>query len=160
VAALPVTLYDDRPTRITRRRHDNLPSHVLHSAFFTVLVPTERGYVVELVDNDTKETNRYAVEFLKVNGNDNWYLLEHQNGYWYTGKQNCVDINNTYGLGWWHITDPEHPSWKPPATTSTEEEILSGGLHHIVTTQGTQPLTQEQPPVVLQEIIRTASQGQ
>jgi Retrotransposon gag protein len=43
---------------------------------------------------------------------------------------------------------------------STEEEILSGGLHHIVTTQGTQPLTQEQPPVVLQEIVRTASQGQ
>jgi hypothetical protein len=43
---------------------------------------------------------------------------------------------------------------------STEEEILSGGLHHIVTTQGTQPLTQEQPPVVLQEIIRTTSQGQ
>jgi hypothetical protein len=47
-----------------------------------------------------------------------------------------------------------------PTTTLTKEEILSGGLHHIITTQGTQPLTQEQPLIVLQEIIRTASQGQ
>jgi hypothetical protein len=133
VAALPVTLHDNRPTRIIRRRQDNLPSHVLQNAFFTVLVPTERGYVVDLIDTDTKETRRYAVEFLKVNGSDNWYL-EHQNGNWYTRKQNCVDVHNTYGLGWWHITDPEHLSWKAPATTSTEEEILSGGLHHIVTT--------------------------
>jgi hypothetical protein len=56
--------------------------------------------------------------------------------------------------------DSEHPSWKAPATTSIKEEILSEGLHHIVTTQGTQPLTKEQPLIVLQEIIRTASQGQ
>jgi hypothetical protein len=107
-----------------------------------------------------KETHRYAVEFLKVNGSDNWYLLKQQNGHWCTRKQNCVDIQNDYGLGWWHITDPEHPSWKAPAITSVEEEILSGGLHHIVTTQGTQLLTQEQPPTILQEIVRTASQGQ
>jgi hypothetical protein len=160
VAALPVTLLNNRPTRINWRRHDNLPSHVLRNAFFTVLVPTERGYVVDLIDDETKETRRYAVEFLKVDGDDNWYLLEQQNGHWYTGPQNCVDILNNYGLGWWRITDPEHPDWKAPATTSTEEEILSGGLHHIVTTQGTQPLTQEQPPTVLQEIVRTASQGQ
>jgi hypothetical protein len=160
VAALPVTLYNDRPTRINHRRQDNLPSHVLHSTFFTILLPSEQGYVVDLVDNDTKETCRYAVEFLKVNRSDNWYLLKQQGGHWYTGKQNCIDIQNDYGLGWWHITDPEHPSWKPPAATSAEEEIISGGLHHIVTTQGTQLLTREQPPIVLQEIIRTASQGQ
>jgi hypothetical protein len=149
MAALPVTLHSNRPTRIIRRRQDNLPSHVLQNAFFTVLVPTKQGYVVDLVDTNTKETRRYAVEFLKVNGDDNWYLLEHQNGNWYTGAQNCVDILNNYGLGWWRITDSEHPDWKAPATTSTEEEILSGGLHHIVTTQGTQPLTQEQPPTIL-----------
>jgi hypothetical protein len=77
VAALPVTLHSDRPTRIIRRRQDNLPSHVLRNAFFTILVPTERGYVVDLIDDETKETRRYAVEFLKVNGDDNWYLLEH-----------------------------------------------------------------------------------
>jgi hypothetical protein len=71
VAALPVTLHNNRPTRINRRRQDNLPSHVLHSAFFTVLLPSERGYVVDLTDTDTKETRRYAVEFLKVNGSDN-----------------------------------------------------------------------------------------
>jgi hypothetical protein len=159
MAALPVTLQNDRPTRINRRRHNNVPSHVLRNAFFTVLVPTERGYVVDLIDDETKETCRYAVEFLKVDGDDNWYLLEYQNGHWYTGPQNCVDILNNYSLGWWRMTDPEHPDWKAPATTSTKEEILSGGLHHIVTTQGTQPLTQEQPPTILQEIIRTASQG-
>ena len=99
MAALPVTLHDDRPTCIIRRRQDNLPSHVLQNAFFTVLIPSERGYVVDLVDTDTKETHRYAVEFLKVNGNDHWYLLEAQNGNWYTGKQNRVDIRNDYGLG-------------------------------------------------------------
>jgi hypothetical protein len=86
VVALPVTLHDDRPTHINCRRQDNLPSHVLHSTFFTVLLPSERGYVVDLIDNDTKETRRYTVEFLKVNGSDNWYLLEQQHGHWYTGK--------------------------------------------------------------------------
>jgi Retrotransposon gag protein len=160
VAALPVTLHDDRPTRINYRRQDNLPSHVLNNAFFTVLLPSKRGYVVDLLNNNTKETNRYTVEFLKVNGNDHWYLLEQQHGNWYTGKQNHIDIQNSYRLGWWQITDLEHPSWRAPATTSVKEEILSGGLHHIVTTQGTQPLTQEQNLIVLQEIIRTASQGQ
>jgi len=37
---------------------------------------------------------------------------------------------------------------------------LSGGLHHIIITQGTQLLTQEQPPIILSEIIRKASLGQ
>jgi hypothetical protein len=88
-----------------------------------------------------KQVNRYAVEFLKVNGSDNWYLLEQQNGHWYTRKQSGVNISNSYGPGWWQITDTEHPHYNTPTTTSTTEEILSGGLHHIVTTQGTQPLT-------------------
>jgi hypothetical protein len=160
VAALPVTLHDDRPTRINCRRQDNLPPHVLNNAFFTILLPSERGYVVDLYNDDTKETNTYAVEFLKVNGNNHWYLLEQQNGNWYIRKQNRIDIQNSYGLGWWQITDPEHPSWRAPAVASVEEEILSGGLHHIITTQGTQLLTQEQNLTVLQEIVRTASQGQ
>jgi hypothetical protein len=79
VAALPVTLHTDRPTHITQWRHDNLPSHILQNTLFTILVPTERGYVVDLIDDETKETHRYAVEFLKVDGDDNWYLLEYQN---------------------------------------------------------------------------------
>jgi hypothetical protein len=141
VAALPVTLYDNQPTRITRRRQADLPAHVIENAQFSVLLPSKWGYVVDLTDTETKQVNRYTIKFLKVNGRDNWYLLEKQSRHWYTRKQNCVDIINNYRLGWWYITDSEHPNYMAPAATSIEEEILSGGLHHIITTQGTQPLT-------------------
>jgi Retrotransposon gag protein len=160
VVALPVTLHDDQPTHINQRRQANLPSHITENTQFTTLFLTKHGYVVDLTNTKTNEVNRYTVEFLKVNRSNNWYLLEQQNRHWFTEKQNCVQIINNYRLGWWKTRDPEHPHYTAPATTSTEEEILSGGLHHIVTTQGTQPLTQEQPPIVLQQIVRTTSSGQ
>jgi hypothetical protein len=100
MAALPVTLYNKQPTHINRRRQANLPSHVTGNAQFTTLFPTECGYIIDLTNIKIREVNRYTVEFLKVNGSDNWYLLEQQNGHWFTGKQNCVQIINNYGLGW------------------------------------------------------------
>ena len=45
----------------------------------------------------------------------------------------------------------------PPAPTE-ELEILSGGLHHIATLKGKQPL-HERPPVILQTITHHSSQG-
>ena len=57
----------------------------------------------------------------------------------------------------------EHPYYTPSAEMSVqgvEQEIISEGLHHIVTTQGTSPLTEEQPPVILPAIICSVSQGE
>ena len=72
-------------------------------------------------------------------------------------------MENIIGLGWWRCSNMKHLYYTPPAETSAqgaEEEIISGGLHHIITTQGTSPLTEEQPPVILPSIIHSASQGE
>ena len=72
-------------------------------------------------------------------------------------------MENIIGLGWWRHSDTEHPYYTPPTETSAqgaEQEIISRGLHHIITTQGTSPLTKEQPPVILPAIICSMSQGE
>jgi len=61
------------------------------------------------------------------------------------------------------MSDPQHPEYQPPSESHSrvpEEETLARGLHHIVTTAGTNPLTEEQPPVLLQAITLAAHLGQ
>jgi len=68
------------------------------------------------------------------------------------------------GLGWWDQFDPEHPEHpskgKAKAKATPDEEIIAGGTHHIVTLQGTHPLTPEQPPALLKAISHSASLGE
>jgi len=70
----------------------------------------------------------------------------------------------TGGLGWWDQFDPEHPEHpsrgKGKAKATPDEETIAGGTHHIVTLQGTHPLTLEQPPILLEAISHSASQGE
>jgi hypothetical protein len=49
----------------------------------------------------------------------------------------------------------------PVASTSKGKEvkIITGGLHHVLTTQETNPLTQEEPPHIMQDIEEHINQG-
>ena len=93
-------------------------------------------------------------------------LFRSNDGTFYTNWKAKVPIDNNF-LGWWNPNDPQHPDYigPEPQTAVTEpleyfdpqEEILAGGIHHIATLQGTQPLSPQEP--ILPLIERTVSQG-
>jgi len=83
---------------------------------------------------------------------------------YYTNEFGQIVQGGTGGLGWWDQFNPKHPKHpsrgKGKSKATPDEEIISGGTHHIVTLQGTHPLTPEQPPVLLEAISCSASLGE
>jgi hypothetical protein len=164
---------------IRTHKFDDLPDHVKRN---TELEPDnpkgaewnrkEKCYVANLYFNVEGQTPGYrptVVEFIKNTntGEDNWYLLIYKEtirdlGYYMSGEGKLV-INGPHGLGWWEKFDQHHPEYtedKGKQIVGPSEEIISGGLHHIVTTQGSHPLREETPPVILPAIEQSISQGQ
>ena len=64
-----------------------------------------------------------------------------------------------HGTGYWYITDPQHPDYVDLGADSpdTDEEVIAGGTHHVVTLQGSQPLSQTEP--ILPAIKAAAAEG-
>ena len=64
-----------------------------------------------------------------------------------------------HGTGYWYITDPQHPDYVDLEADSpdTDEEVIAGGTHHVVTLQGNQPLSQTEP--ILPAIEAAAAEG-
>ena len=140
------------PVNVPRRRTKDLPDHVAGQATWTSTPPSQRGYYALIRYSDPKKCDHYqAVEFLRINEQDNWYYLEAENDglSWNTWSSHQIPRNNNVGLGWWKITDPQHPEYRASQSTTPTEETLAGGLHHVATLQGSHPLTHEQPPHLL-----------
>ena len=170
---------DKDATKIRRCSIDNLPDHVKRNVD---LDPTDergaewstkqKGYIAKLhINNSTGDSfQEQPVKFIhnKETGVDNWYLLiswnTQQGTQYYTNEFGWIIQGGTGGLGWWDQFDPEYPKHsskgKGKFKATPDEEIISGGTHHIVTLQGTHPLTPEQPPVLLKAISRSASLGE
>jgi hypothetical protein len=176
---LPYNIQPREGCHITPRKFDNLPDHVKRN---TELDPEdlkgadwdrkERCYIAQLYYNIEGQTPGYrpqAVKFIKDTntGEDNWYFLVYKEktqdpGYYTSGEGKLV-INGPHGLGWWDKFDSHHPEYtgdKGKQIAGPSEEIISGGLHHIVTTQGSHPLREETPPVILPAIEQSVSQGE
>ena len=129
---------------VPRRKQNDLPKHVKGQAWFHTSPPGQEqaltGYYVGQTPND------YAVEFLRVRGQDRWYILTgHKTTpvYFLTSSEERLDIDNKWNLGWWNINDPAHPEYIEQSGTATSgpvEEYLVGGLHHIATLKEKQPL--------------------
>ena len=183
-AALEIqAIPEGQPTPITRRRFNDLPEHVIGKAFWQTAPAHKRGYYLR-VTKDNGEQSAEGVEFLRFKGEDNWYLLEEDftTGDWFTWPAYRIPRERSLGLGWWKKTDPQHPEHEPSSnspssgtSTATQasqerpppvanpdptEEFLAGGLHHIATLSGPNPLIAEQPPVILQAIAHATAQGQ
>ena len=63
-----------------------------------------------------------------------------------------------HSSGYWNITDPQHPDYVELfGQAEPEEEIIAGGTHHIITLQGSQPLSPVAP--ILPQIVETAEAG-
>jgi hypothetical protein len=120
-------------------------------------------------ENQTPGFRSQAVKFIKDTntGEDNWYLLIYKEtvrdpGY-YTSGEGKLLVNGPHRLGWWDKFDSQHPEYKGDKgkqRAGPSKEVISGGLHHIVTTQGSHPLKEEIPPVILPAIEQSVSQGQ
>jgi len=146
---------------IHRRQTDDLPTHIKQHTYFEEYPLIEgranpqTGYYV-----DRAKQGKLPVEFITEEDNDFWVELKQNNdGTFYTNWKAKIPCENDY-LGWWSLNDPQHPDYLGPElqTAATEqlkyfdpqEEVLTRGIHHIATLQGTQPLSPQEPilPVI------------
>ena len=105
---------------------------------------------------------KVAVEFITINGEDHWITFTTNNDAeaWYSSSNRIVPRDNP-ALGFWSTDNSQHPdffTYHPENTPSTsQEETLAGGLHHIATLQGATLFTPQEP--ILPQIEEATSQG-
>jgi hypothetical protein len=102
-------------TAVSRRTTDNLPAHVRGNAQWTT-VGTFTGYYIPA--EHTKNNKPAPTEFI----NNAWHALvyiESQNTF-FTQSTHRIARENTYGLGFWNITNPEHPDYTAPEPIATD----------------------------------------
>ena len=148
--------------RVHRRKQDDLPTHVkgegvVYREFSTSStagkVHPRTGYYIEETDE--------AVKFLKDKDKDTWFLLQQDTtGRFVTCKDNRLE-RYAKRTGYWYFGDEQHPEYHllQQAESQPHEELVAGGLHHVVTLQG--PQAQLSPThQVLPVIERAASLGE
>jgi hypothetical protein len=111
VASLQVAFApSNQATPITRQTHDDLPTHVKGTVEWN---RPNRGYYIpqHLTSNNSLE----PVEFI----NNRWYELRYDASArtFYTQENLVIPIQNVFGIGFWEITDPQHPEYQPPSRT-------------------------------------------
>ena len=144
---------------VHQRKQDDLPTHVkgegvvyreFSTSSTTGKVHPRTGYYIEETDE--------AVEFLKDEDEDTWFLLQQDTtGRFVTCKDNRLE-RYAKRTGYWYFGDEQHPEYHllQQAESQLHEELVTGGLHHVVTLQG--PQAQLSPThQVLPAIERAAS---
>jgi hypothetical protein len=111
VASLQVALApNNQATPITRRTHDDLPAHVKGTVEWN---RPNRGYYIpqHLTTNNALE----PVEFI----NNSWYELRYDASArtFYTQENLAIPVQNIFGIGYWNVTDPQHPEYQAPSRT-------------------------------------------
>jgi hypothetical protein len=109
VASLQIAFApNDQATPVTRRTHDDLPTHVKGTVKWN---RPNHGYYIpqHLTSNNALE----PVEFI----NNRWYELRYDASMrtFYTQENLAIPIQNIYGIGFWNVTDPQHPEYQPPS---------------------------------------------
>jgi hypothetical protein len=103
---------NNQATPVTRRTHDNLPTHVKGTVEWN---RPNRGYYIpqHLTSNNALE----PVEFI----NNCWYELRYDASTctFYTQENLSIPVQNIFGIGFWNVTDPQHPEYQPISRTSS-----------------------------------------
>jgi hypothetical protein len=102
-------------TAVSQRITNNLPTHVKGTAHWTTVGPYE-GYYIPAVYSKNKKP--IPVKFI----NNSWFSLiyiDSQSTFFTHGTQH-IARENTFGLGYWNITDPKHPDYTAPAPIATD----------------------------------------
>jgi hypothetical protein len=111
VASLQIAFApNNQATPVTCRTHDDLPAHVKGTVEWN---RPNRGYYIpqHLTSNNALE----PVEFI----NDRWYELRYDASArtFYTQENLVLPVQNIFGVGFWNVTDPQHPEYQPPSRT-------------------------------------------
>jgi hypothetical protein len=105
---ITVTFFSDSPRPITCRTSDNLPPHVKGVAKWNNKGIFSPGYYIP--QEFTPTNAREPVEFI----NNSWYTLIVQGNKILCKGSEAIPRENTIGLGYWKITDPQHPNYQAP----------------------------------------------
>jgi len=94
----------NKSTQIFRRQQDDLPEHVKVNVYFDDQGPghPNTGYYL-----DTPRRQHSPIEFIKANGTYYWVRLRFRQNQWETNQSG---IYNGPDVGWWIISDPQHPN--------------------------------------------------
>ena len=91
-------------TQIFRRQQDDLPEHVKVNVYFNNQGPghPDTGYYL-----DTPKKQGAPIKFIKANDTYYWVRLLWRENQWQTNQRG---IYNGPEVGWWIISDPQHPN--------------------------------------------------
>ena len=100
---ITVVFNRDLPLLITKRKRDDLPTHVKGTAEWINQGPSGPGYYIPQhhSPSNSLEPNKFI--------NNQWYGLLVQNQQHFTQANLAIDINNIFSLGYWNTSDPQHP---------------------------------------------------
>jgi len=89
--------------QILRRQQDDLPAHVKSNIYFIDQGPghPNTGYYLDTVNG------RQPLKFIKANDTYLWVWLIREQDTWETNQEG---IYNGTQVGWWIISDPQHPN--------------------------------------------------
>jgi len=104
VATTQTYTLSNKSTQIFRRQQDDLPEHVKVNVYFDDQGPghPDTGYYL-----DTQRRQHTPIKFIEANGTYYWVRLRFRNNQWET---NQAGIYNGPDIGWWIISDPQHPN--------------------------------------------------
>jgi len=145
--------------KVNRCQQDDLPEHVKGQAYFK---GTSQSINIGYYLNTTKKKH-VVVEFIGTTKGEDYWTVLHWSGasnYWYTAAEAILKRDSTL-VGWWKPEDPQHPHYVHPQEeleyTNPLEEVISGGLYHIATLQGSQLFTEQEP--ILPQIEAAVESG-
>ena len=121
-----------------RRTSDNLPQHIKGIAQWYPDAQPVTGYYIPRKYSPTKEFE--PVEFI----NNQWYrLFKHENSTTHlcTHANAAIPIVNRFGLGYWDITEPQHPNYTPETQAPIDIDLPED--HN--STRSNSPATQAAP---------------
>ena len=107
---ITASFHKDDHLPIHRRAHPDLPPHVTGIAVWYNNLPEGPGYYIPRCVATSKRNE--PIEFI----NNNWFGLFHSPAYpntWSTCASAAITPQNTLGLGYWDVSDPQHPNFTP-----------------------------------------------
>jgi hypothetical protein len=113
VASLQIALApNNQATPVTRRTQDNLPAHIKGTVEWN---RHNCGYYIP--QHLTTNNSLKPIEFI----NNRWHELRYNASActFYTQENLAIPIQNIFGIGFWNITDPQHPEYQPVSRTSS-----------------------------------------
>jgi len=139
-------------TQIFRRQQDDLPEHVKVKVYFYDQGPghPDTGYCL-----DTPRKQHAPIEFIEANGTYYWVKLRFRQNQWETNQSG---IYNGPDVGWWIISDPQHPNhniYQQEASVSHTIAAVTTILQQL----STRPNTPDHPTIMegQQEDINVAT---